>query len=314
MNQRSLPEPLTLSLSIAAVERDTGIGKDTLRIWERRYGFPQPGRDAYGERSYSLEQVEKLRVIKRLLDQGHRPGRIVAQPVEALQRLSQGQSGTPQKMAMPGTTPELRDFMACILGHDAEGLRRKLHQAVVAMGHFRFVTELVAPLNTMVGDGWMRGELQIFEEHLYTECITSVLRQAINNIPHPGPDNQPKVLLTTFPQESHGLGLLMAECLLALEGCRCISLGTQTPLRDIVLGVQAHQVDVIALSFSISLNPNHVLDGLSELRRQLPDTVEIWAGGRCPVLHRRALPGVVTLGPLEDIPAQIQSWRAGHPG
>ena len=148
MNQRTFPEPLTAS--IAAVERDTGIGKDTLRIWERRYGFPQPGRDAYGERSYSLDQVEKLRAIKRLLDQGHRPGRIVALPIEALQRLSQGQSSTPQKMAISTTAPELRDFMACILGHDAEGLRRKLHQAVAAMGHFRFVTELVAPLNGMV--------------------------------------------------------------------------------------------------------------------------------------------------------------------
>jgi len=183
MNQRTFPEPLTAS--IAAVERDTGIGKDTLRIWERRYGFPQPGRDAYGERSYSLDQVEKLRAIKRLLDQGHRPGRIVALPIEALQRLSQGQSSTPQKMAISTTAPELRDFMACILGHDAEGLRRKLHQAVAAMGHFRFVTELVAPLNGMVGDAWMRGELQIFEEHLYTESITSVLRQAINSIPQP---------------------------------------------------------------------------------------------------------------------------------
>lgn len=310
MNQRTFPEPLTAS--IAAVERDTGIGKDTLRIWERRYGFPQPGRDAYGERSYSMDQVEKLRVIKRLLDQGHRPGRIVALPVEALQRLSQGQSSTPQKMAFSSTAPELRDFMTCILGHDAEGLRRKLHQAVAAMGHFRFVTELVAPLNGMVGDAWMRGELQIFEEHLYTESITSVLRQAINSIPQPIAQSQPKVLLTTFPQESHGLGLLMAECLLALEGCRCISLGTQMPLRDMVMGVQAHQADVIALSFSVSLNPNHVLDGLNELRQQLPPSVQIWAGGRCPALHRRELPGVVVLGPLEDIPTQVQSWRAQH--
>ena len=310
MNQRTFPEPL--SLSIAAVERDTGIGKDTLRIWERSYGFPQPGRDAFGERSYSMEQVEKLRVIKRLLDQGHRPGRIVAQPVETLQRLSQGQASAPQKMAFSGTAPELRNFMSCILGHDAEELRRKLHQAMVAMGHFRFVTDLVAPLNGMVGDAWMRGELQIFEEHLYTESITSVLRQAINNIPQPSAQSQPRILLTTFPQESHGLGLLMAECLLALEGCRCISLGTQTPLRDMVMGVQAHKVDVIALSFSVSLNPNHVLDGLNELRQQLPPSVQIWAGGRCPALHRRELPGVVVLGPLEDIPTQIQAWRAQH--
>ena len=57
-------------ISIAAVERDTGIGKDTLRVWERRYGFPQPLRDAFGERVYPAEQVEHLRLIKRLMDQG----------------------------------------------------------------------------------------------------------------------------------------------------------------------------------------------------------------------------------------------------
>ncbi|MBS1173585.1 MAG: MerR family transcriptional regulator [Proteobacteria bacterium] len=37
-------------LSISAVERDTGLSKDTLRVWERRYGFPVPQRDALGER------------------------------------------------------------------------------------------------------------------------------------------------------------------------------------------------------------------------------------------------------------------------
>ena len=64
----------SLTLAIAAVERDTGLTKDTLRVWERRYGFPQPERDAHGERAYPLEQVEKLRIVKRLMDGGHRPG------------------------------------------------------------------------------------------------------------------------------------------------------------------------------------------------------------------------------------------------
>ena len=64
MNMRA--EGSSVQFSIAAVERDTGLGKDTLRVWERRYGFPQPQRDSSGERIYPLDQVEKLRVIKRL--------------------------------------------------------------------------------------------------------------------------------------------------------------------------------------------------------------------------------------------------------
>ena len=311
MNQRTPPEPMLVS--IAAVERDTGIGKDTLRIWERRYGFPTPGRDAFGERSYPLEQVEKLRVIKRLLDQGHRPGRIVALPMETLLRLSQGQSSTPQKLSLePGQDNDLRDFLDCVLQHDADGLRRRLNQAVVSLGHYRFITDLVAPLNGMIGDAWVRGELEIFEEHLYTECITSVLRQAIGNVPQAQIQSRPSILLTTFPQESHGLGLLMVECLLALEGCRCLSLGTQTPLPDIAKAAQAHQVDIVALSFSQSLNPNQVFDGLQELRQLLPESIQVWAGGRNPVLRRRSMEGEMVMGSLELIPGQVRDWRQHH--
>ena len=35
-------------LPINAVERETGITKELLRMWERRYGFPAPQRDARG--------------------------------------------------------------------------------------------------------------------------------------------------------------------------------------------------------------------------------------------------------------------------
>ena len=63
------------SFNIAAVERDTGLSKDVLRMWERRYGFPQPDRDSNGERCYPADQVERLRLIKRLMDAGHRPGK-----------------------------------------------------------------------------------------------------------------------------------------------------------------------------------------------------------------------------------------------
>ena len=67
----------TILFNISAVERETGLTKDTLRVWERRYGFPHPVRDDNGDRAYTTQQITKLRLIKRLLDQGHRPGKII---------------------------------------------------------------------------------------------------------------------------------------------------------------------------------------------------------------------------------------------
>jgi MerR family transcriptional regulator, light-induced transcriptional regulator len=39
-----------------------GISPNTLRSWERRYGFPKPERSAGGHRQYSLTQIEALRL------------------------------------------------------------------------------------------------------------------------------------------------------------------------------------------------------------------------------------------------------------
>ncbi len=39
-----------------------GISPNTLRSWERRYGFPKPHRSAGGHRQYSLTEVEALRL------------------------------------------------------------------------------------------------------------------------------------------------------------------------------------------------------------------------------------------------------------
>ena len=129
----------------------------------------------------------------------------------------------------------------------------------------QFVLESVTPLNRAVGDAWMRGELEVFEEHLYTEQVQVALRAAINAFPRT-PSGVPRVLLTTFPNEQHGLGLLMVEALLVPEVVHCVSLGTQTPVEDIRRAAIAHKVDILALSFSGAFPLRPAIDGLDTLR------------------------------------------------
>jgi DNA-binding transcriptional MerR regulator len=78
-------------LTIAQVERETGLSKDVLRVWERRYGFPTPRRSEGGDRLYEPDQVERLRLIKRLMDQGLRPGRLFSLAADQLNDLAQVQ-------------------------------------------------------------------------------------------------------------------------------------------------------------------------------------------------------------------------------
>ena len=294
-------------MNIAAVERETGLGKDTLRVWERRYGFPRPERDQHGERAYPLDQVEKLRLIKRLMGQGWRPGRLLAKPDEELASLAAPAEAAPDEVAGGSLHLTVVDL---IRQHDIPALGNALRQALHRQGLQQFVLETVSTLNRAIGEAWMRGEIQVFEEHLYTEQMQALLRQAIGALP-PG-SGRPRILLTTVPEEQHILGILMSEALLTLEGAGCVSLGTQTPLADIGLAAQAQQADIVALSFSSAFPTRQVAPLLKQLRGMLAANIEVWAGGAG--IERVAAPeGVRIMGSLGAALEGLAQWRAAHP-
>lgn len=297
--------------SIAAVERDTGIGKDTLRMWERRYGFPAPQRNPFGERTYSNAQVAKLRVVKRLLDAGFRPGRIVTLPIEELLRLSPAaDEPQPARHATNAPAQPAHDALDLLRANDLAGLRRQFEMFQVHAGLDRLVTELIAPLNTLIGEAWMRGRLEVYQEHAYTELVQRTLGQALSALSRSDAKRRPQVLLTTLRDEPHGLGLLMAEVVLSIGGADCTALGVQTPLTEIVRASEAFGADIVALGFTGCDGPNAMLNGLVDLRARLPRHIELWAGGAVAALRRRGVDGVRGLTELRDIPAELQRWRA----
>lgn len=299
--------------SIAAVERDTGLSKETLRMWERRYGFPTPRREATGERAYPHEQLERLRTIKRLLDAGHRPGRVVALPAPALQEML-GEIAGPREVSTDlaahagGAAPD--GCLRRLREHDLDGVRHGLSEALTRLGLARFVLEMLVPTNTQVGDAWMRGELAVYEEHAYTEAVTMLLRQALGRLQAPDARGGPCVLLTTLPGEPHAIGLLMVEALLAVEGCRCVSLGVQTPVPDIVAAAAAFGADIVALSFTGCQKPAQVGRGLEQLRQALPAATQVWAGGAAMTAWRRRVARVSAFTSLEAVAPAVRAWHS----
>jgi MerR family transcriptional regulator, light-induced transcriptional regulator len=322
--------------TIADVERDTGLSKDTLRVWERRYGFPTPERDALGERQYDEAQLLRLRHIRRLLDAGHRAGAVVALPLEQLRQLGAQANSEPVQppTAKPPAAPRhglptqaptaghacaapVDDWMQLLRQHQPHELRQAMHQHLQAHGLASLVLNGVTAMNVRVGQSWLDGQLAVFEEHLYTEVVQALLRQAMAQVATQQPSRPPRVLLTTVPGEPHALGLLMAECFMVLAGCDTVALGVQTPLPDIVAATHAYRADVVALSFTAVQNPRDVLAALQRLRECLPPTVEIWAGGQSPALYKKhrsppvpTAPAFWPMGQLGDIRKAVTRWRA----
>lgn len=286
-------------VNIAVAERETGVGKDTLRVWERRYGFPSPSRNENGDRLYSHSQITRLRLMKRLLDRGHRPGRIVSASDDTLRLLVEREGVAIQ--VDPTAAPSLihAHALSSLRQQDAPDWRAYLSRQLTQVGLEKFVTETLPHLNEQVGDAWARGDLQVFEEHLYTEQVQNMLRLAINNLPDG--TREPRVLLTTVPGERHVLGVLMVEALLALRGLRTLSLGAQTPLLDIAAAARAHGAQVVALSFSAAFPVRQLAPVLSELRGLLDASVRIWIGGAGTHRWNDRIKGVERMANLSDV-------------
>lgn len=298
----------TLNFSIAAVERETGLSKDVLRMWERRYGFPLPDRDANGERLYPAAQLDRLRLIKRLMDQGHRPGKLIATSNEELAQLAPRHPAARQA-SVSDSTGELAELLALIKQHDAAGYQQAMQQRLARQGFQCFVQDTVAPLTQQVGEAWEDGRFEVFEEHLFTELTKRLMRQAIATLP--GVARSPRIVLTTVPDEQHVLGLLMVEGLFALEGAECIPLGTQMPLLEISRAAIAHQADIVALSFSIAFPRRKIPGVLEQLREMLPKTVALWIGGQGAAGHSTG-ENFRILKSLDDALSALAEWRDMH--
>ncbi len=87
----SADEPGTKTLiRSGTAARLAGLSPSTLRIWEHRYAVVAPPKSASGQRTYSMKDIERLRLIKRLTLEGYAIGTVARLDVDALVVLSSG--------------------------------------------------------------------------------------------------------------------------------------------------------------------------------------------------------------------------------
>lgn len=296
------PATVARPIGIAAVERETGLSQHLLRAWESRYGFPAPSRDAAGERLYDKDQVARLHLLRRLIERGHRPGKIVALPAAELRRLA---DGLPPPRS-DGTSPlDAALYLEALARLDLVTLRRQLQSALLRQGLERFVLETLRPLTRWIGEAWAAGEIDISHEHLFTEQIERMLQEAMAPLQ---PSKEPVVLLATVSQELHRVGLLMLEALFRLEDVRCIPVGTGLPPTEITSFATASGAHVVALSFSAAYKGS-AKPLLSDMRRGLDTGIEIWCGGAGARRSWQSIHGLRVMPTLEDGVEALRLWR-----
>jgi DNA-binding transcriptional MerR regulator/methylmalonyl-CoA mutase cobalamin-binding subunit len=258
--------------TIGVVEAITGLSKDTLRKWESRYRFPMPSRDNLGIRLYSDEDIEKLRLIKALINRGQKINKISKLSYESLKSLLE---------PTPNDYPLLQESFSFLLNlsktGDAVAIRLRLVGLLEKMGLKDFAINFIAPFIVEIGAAWHRGDLSIAQEHLCSAQIIRVLSEA--NALIVVDKNAIKVLLTTPPQELHTIGLKLVEALVLVSGASPLCLDAQTPIDQILLMAKNAKVRAVALSVSAAFPLRHFRKYIETLECALDPDIEIWVGG-----------------------------------
>lgn len=294
-------------VSPSEIERETGFGKDQLRKWRQRFGFPPLESLADGKAAFSPQTVEQLLLIKRLLEAGYRPGQVVGKTGGELETLSRALSLSAPVVCR---TESSQAFIDQLKQADLVGFSALLAKERAKRTLSDFVRSTVAPLLISIGDAWRRDELEVHHEHLCTCCIERYLHAQILNLKKPK-KGFPSILLALPPGERHHLGLLMIEAIMAERGARTFSLGTDIPLNSLKLAAVSYQVDVVVLSFSSAYPARAVVPTLLHLRRLLPNQIQIWAGGAGLARIRKQPKGIVIFTTIDDAVVALEELAVG---
>lgn len=278
-------------MNLAAVVRLIGINENTLRAWERRYGAVTPERDERGRRSYSSKEVEKIKLLWALVNEGHSIGLIANNNNVKLKSMLAG-SLSPQVPQLTSVRPEnnhaekfLASIVAALDKFNLEGLHHNLQRARFEMNIKEIVIDLIMPLMKEVGRMSEIGKLSITQEHLLSSLLRDYLgniHQSLSPYDFASRNSSKKVLLTTREGDLHEFNILMAAILSNVYRFQTYYLGPNMPVEDLAQSCLRFKPDFLILGFTPLPAIREVItsvDYLQNLDKALPRNITFCIGG-----------------------------------
>jgi DNA-binding transcriptional MerR regulator len=294
-------------LHIREVVRVTGLRREQLYMWQRRYGFPNPSRNGFGDRIYPPDQVAKLKVIKQLLSEGWRAGTVVPLSEPALESML-GVVAHEDRVELP---PDIDHAVRLLAEHRVGELQNHLSKLLVGKGLRGFLEDVLIPLNEAVHDQVVRGDMGTFQELRFIDLSQRLLRD-VNRLVRP-PRNAKQILLVTPPNDPNQLGLAILELLLFTEGMNCLTLGAAVPSAEIAAAADAYSVSCVVLLFDRGISGKVAGQEIRTLRSELSVEVPLIVTGRAVNLLARSIEGVHSARDFHSAMAILQGLGVAPP-
>lgn len=216
---------------ISELEQLSGIKAPTLRVWERRYKFIQPGRTDTNIRMYDDEQVRKLLNIVTLLSNGYKLSRIAQlddDDIHAMVLGLQGIANDPDAVA----TAFIHELVMAMLKFDETGFEQSYIAAVKRYGMFDAMLKVFYPLLEKVGIMWSTDDAMPVQEHFASSIVRRKLIAAADALIIKK-KRRKKFLLLLPPGEWHEIGLLFANYIIRSKDIETVYLGQNVPYEQV---------------------------------------------------------------------------------
>lgn len=267
----------SVKLNIGALARATGVPANTLRTWERRYGFPVASRTEGGQRLYDPEMVDRVRAVARAIDRGFRPANVIQASTDELNAMVADVVPAPTPPRRTAPSGDIPSWVDAATALDGAALEQAFRNVVARQGLAAFVDDYAVPFLRQVGLAWEHGRLDPFQEHFASETLRDFLSGEWRRMAEA--NHGPIVALAGLPGDHHVLALHMAACHAAMAGWRVVYLGADTPLGDIETCARREGVGAVVISISAPGARPDTAWNLAALRQRVPAAVHIVVGG-----------------------------------
>ena len=177
----------------------------------------------------------------------------------------------------------LQDLSRHLLVRDKPTFVRTAVEAVTSqrLSIAELYRDVLTPLLVDLGAGWQGGHVAVWEEHMATAMVRTVveiLYPGVLKAKLAGPPTGRRVLLAAPPEEAHDLGLRMVSDRFDMAGWTTYFLGADAPIDEIVDAARKLHVDAVVLSSATHFHRVALRAFVDQLERELPQ-VRVWVGG-----------------------------------
>ncbi len=234
----------------------TGLSPDAVRVWERRYGIPQPQRTAGGHRLYSRRDVRTLQWLVARQTEGMRISKAIK-----LWRELESQGRDPLFAAhahaqLAGASSSLRTYretwlQAC-LDFDEPAAEQALDAAFAEHDSERVCTDVLQRGLHDLGELWYRNQASVQQEHFASELAMRRLHHllAIASVPL----TKQTVVVVMPVGEQHSFPTLLLTLFLRRRGWQAMYLGADVPLEHLARALADTQTGALVLAAQVFFN------------------------------------------------------------